>query len=439
MESLSNSLIVALEEEARSGAFCSEDSTTQELKRHHGGVFLHTHKDRVVHKLDQFLDVLREDTIMLRREVEDIFAHAQLSPDVPWTEMSWGSSSAVTSVVSSKELSPQLLPALHADAVVCVDSNDPKSSAVVKGLVHKNFEAAHGRSRLATENISCTKSAKDLVLTAWTAARAGLSMRRLQLRWLEAFAESKHFKAVVFAVLVLNTIVLGVDGTSIVKSAFEYYDGLSTSGEGDAFRGVPQWVETVEEFFFYFYSFELVVRILAHEGLFLVGPDWRWNYFDSLIVFMSVLERVTSAAENSSVFRLLRLMRLTRSSRTVRLLRLFPSLYPLQFMLLSCTNSLPALCWTCVLILIFFFLFSIVLTSAVGYFVADLTHTSETAEALRYHFATVPMCMLTLLLSFIGEVEFREVILSLLEVDLRLAHLRLLCWPIGNLLPGSLS
>uniref|UniRef100_A0A7S1F4Z2 EF-hand domain-containing protein n=1 Tax=Noctiluca scintillans TaxID=2966 RepID=A0A7S1F4Z2_NOCSC len=160
-----------------------------------------------------------------------------------------------------------------------------------------------------------------------------------------------------------------------------------------------------------------MARILAHEGHFLVGPDWRWNYFDSTIVLISILERLVSVVGNSSVFRLLRIMRLSRSTRTMRLVRFFPSLYPLQFMMLSCANSLPALGWTCLLVLILLFLFSSVLTSGIAHFVGNLTHTSETAESLRRHFANVPMCMLTLFLSFIGEVEFRDVILSLLEVD----------------------
>jgi len=156
----------------------------------------------------------------------------------------------------------------------------------------------------------------------------------------------------------------------------------------------------------------------AHEGLFLVGPEWRWNWFDAVIVSVSILERFVTTGAGSSAFRLLRILKLSRSARSVRLLRMFPSMCPLQFLLLSCKNSLPALCWTCVLLLVLLFLFSAVLTSPVAYFVTQLPHNDPIAETLRYHFGSMSMCMLTLFLTFIGEVDFREVILVLLEVDL---------------------
>merc|ERR1712136_492315 len=115
--------------------------------------------------------------------------------------------------------------------------------------------------------------------------------------------EKKYVKALVFAVITLNTVVIGLDGAFSVNLAFRNYDRLDTTGGEDEPQDVPSWLETMEGFFFYFYCCELLARILAHEGHFFVGPDWRWNYFDSSIVLMSIIERLVSAVGNSSVFR----------------------------------------------------------------------------------------------------------------------------------------
>jgi len=90
----------------------------------------------------------------------------------------------------------------------------------------------------------------------------------------------------------------------------------------------------------------------------------------------------------------------------------------LQFLLLSCANCLSALFWTGALVLVLLFLFSIILVSATANYINEITVTSEHVEYLREHFNSLPMGMLTLFLSFLGEAEFKEVILVLLEVDL---------------------
>jgi len=304
-------------------------------------------------------------------------------------------------------------------ADLAADTNDSSMwSRQNKESVHKNFHAAQCRSKYFSakpdSQAAVMKAARSSLTDVCNWTNASLGTKRLHLRWLETCAESKQFKAVVFAVIIINTLVIGLDGALQVSFAFETYDGRDVNGE---WHRVSQVLVTLEDIFFYFYCCELVVRVLAHEGLFLVGPEWRWNYFDTSVVALSLAERLVSALGNSSMFRLIRIMRISRSSRAVRLLRVFPSLYPLHFMMLSCTNSLSALCWTCVLVLTLLFVFSAVLTTGVAHYVADVSDTSTTAETLRFHFGSMPMCLLTLFISFLGEAAFREVILVLLDVD----------------------
>ena len=132
---------------------------------------------------------------------------------------------------------------------------------------------------------------------------------------------------------------------------------------------------------------------------------------------MSFLEHVKFVPGNSNAFRLIRILKLSRSSRTVYLLRYLPSVYPLQFMILSCKNSLPALCWACVLVASLLCLMSALLLDGVADFVDQITETSDVAELLRRHFASAQVCSLTLFVSVIGEADYREVIDVLMTVD----------------------
>ena len=107
------------------------------------------------------------------------------------------------------------------------------------------------------------------------------------------------------------------------------------------------------------------------------------------------------------MLRLIRILRLSRSSRAMRLLRLFPSLYPLQFLMLSCTNSLPALLWTSMVVAMLLFFCSIIFTSGVALSVSDVKkhdrHCRGFARLLWFH-----ADVLADALSFLGEAGFQR-------------------------------
>merc|ERR1712136_232364 len=208
---------------------------------------------------------------------------------------------------------------------------------------------------------------------------------------------------------------IAIDGSYGIAYAFERYDSRANVHSGSR---PPTWLQVADYCFLTVYFTELFVRVVAFQGLFLVGPGWRWNLFDLTVVLGAAAEVALSSVSIPSVWRLARVLRLSRTVRTLRILRMFPSVYPLQFLLLSCANSLSALFWTGALVLVLLFLFSIVLVSAAANYIEGVTGTSEHVEYLRDHFSSLPMGMLTLFLSFIGEAEFKEVILVLLEVDL---------------------
>jgi hypothetical protein len=57
----------------------------------------------------------------------------------------------------------------------------------------------------------------------------------------------------------------------------------------------PSSHSIVEMCFTIFYTFELGVQILVHRKVFFFGPDMVWNWFDSVIVIVAVVELVLSA------------------------------------------------------------------------------------------------------------------------------------------------
>lgn len=291
--------------------------------------------------------------------------------------------------------------------------------------VHDNFVVAKamGRTNFARFK-SVIKDRKSLPVCVYmahcvthSAARwfSCMVTRRVSFPCLETLVESMLFRVAVLSVIILNTICIAIDGSYGIAYAFERYDSRANVHSGSR---PPTWLQVADYCFLTIYFTELFVRVVAFQGLFLVGPGWRWNLFDLAVVLGAAAEVALSSVSIPSVWRLARILRLSRTVRTLRILRMFPSVYPLQFLLLSCANSLSALFWTGALVLLLLFLFSIVLVSAAANYIEGVTGTSEHVEYLRDHFSSLPMGMLTLFLSFIGEAEFKEVILVLLEVDL---------------------
>jgi len=243
----------------------------------------------------------------------------------------------------------------------------------------------------------------------------GCMMRkRLRLRRLETIVEHTSFRLAMLAVIFLNAVLIAVESSYAIHSSFVFYDS-----NGTELPSIPKWLGVSDHVFFGIYLVELLMRLFAHEGRFFVGSHWLWNLLDlTVVLFASVELTLVSGGSNSMMFRLVRLLRLTRSVRAMRLLRIAPALYPLQFMLLSCQKSLTALFWATLLLILLLFLFGVGFISVATEYVKDsATHSNEVVEDLRQHFRSVPIAMLTLFLSFVGEVDYKEVILTLFEVD----------------------
>jgi len=216
------------------------------------------------------------------------------------------------------------------------------------------------------------------------------------------------FKLTILVLIFVNAIFLALESAYDIQNSFDAYDAAS---RGDtAHPSIPVWIEQADLVFFGIFCLELVLRLLAHEGRFLFGTEWRWNLFDFTVVSLAAAEIFLADVASPTLVRLLRILKISRSFRTFRLLRFAPSLYPLRLLLLSCKNSLAALFWSSVLLLLFIGVFGIIFVSGAKTYVDDASSSDLVVEDIREHFETLPTAMLSLFLSFLGEAEFKNII-----------------------------
>ena len=227
--------------------------------------------------------------------------------------------------------------------------------------------------------------------------------------------EHSIFKLVIVGVILANALCIAAESGFAIRNSFESFD--SRVAGGSEVSHTPSWLESADYVFFAIYLAELLARGLGHEGLLVVGPEWRWNVFDITVVVLAGVELVLEGVASPTVVRLLRLLKISRSIRTLRLLRFVPSLYPLQVLMLSCNNSLAALFWSSMFMVLLILVFAVIFISGAKSYVDTASTADAHVETLREHFNSLPMAMLSLFLAFLGEAQFKEMITVLLEVS----------------------
>mmetsp|Transcript_92028 Transcript_92028/g.269247 ORF Transcript_92028/g.269247 Transcript_92028/m.269247 type:complete len:635 (-) Transcript_92028:165-2069(-) len=195
----------------------------------------------------------------------------------------------------------------------------------------------------------------------------------------QRIARSPLFEYATLTVISLNAIWIAID------TDHNTADALFDSGAG--------FILAENLFCAYFFT-EWFIRFLAFKRK-LNGLKDAWFAFDSLLVFMMVMEtwvmsfvvKFTSSDAgagmgNASILRMARLLRLSRMARMVRLLRAVPELMILVKGMASATRSVV---FTLILLLFFVYIFAIF-----------FTQLAEEHEALSPYFHSVGQSMYTL-------------------------------------------
>ncbi len=158
-----------------------------------------------------------------------------------------------------------------------------------------------------------------------TIQRRSVSMRE----HLVNLVESKPFSRFILVIIIMNRCVLG----------------LETLPEVAAHSGVL--LHALNTISIAIYATEAILKLVAHGSSYFRSG---WNIFDFLIV-------ITSVIPSGGVFSGLRMLRIVR---TLQALRLVSGLAPMRKIVSAILRSLPGIGWTVVLLLLLYYVFSII-------------------------------------------------------------------------------
>merc|ERR1712232_1130214 len=108
------------------------------------------------------------------------------------------------------------------------------------------------------------------------------------------------------------------------------------------------------------FIFEFSLRCVAEGSRVFFGPDWRWNYFDLVLVATSLLDILAASVliGGMEIGRVARTMRLLRITRTLRIVRLLRFLREFRKMVYAMASSAKTLFWSLVLLLFVMYAFA---------------------------------------------------------------------------------
>ncbi|CAK9086705.1 unnamed protein product [Durusdinium trenchii] len=219
--------------------------------------------------------------------------------------------------------------------------------------------------------------------------------------------------------ILLNVILLGIE-----------VDYSASVGQFD----IPDWFNHMNTVIVLFFVLEIVLKFMALGCWdFWFGEDATWNFFEFLIIIVSVvdvaLDFVTTAISsnlNTGQLRLVRSIRLARALRSMRVMRLFRYVSALRTLVLSIISTMGSLLWTLALLVLIFYSFGVMLTQLVidhcRYNTIESTGDTNaipTCEPiLKMYWSEVPESMLTLFMAITGGVSWDDAVRPLRDVSM---------------------
>lgn len=242
-----------------------------------------------------------------------------------------------------------------------------------------------------------------------------VNARCLTFRCVEHFVESWAFTFGVIAIIVTNAVFVGVTADLSMRNAVSSYHNQSGLKYADILRS--NRVITVDLLFNSIFALELFLRILAQQGSFFFGPEWNWNFIDTVVVALAFVDTaLLSIGFSPSYIRVLRVAKVVRPVRMIRILRLAPMFNKLHALMLAFTRCGSMLISAVVFLWLMMFVFSIVFSSAVAAYISDADYGNTHVAQMQTFFGSLLMTMLTLFMTISGGVDWWDVCSLLLEI-----------------------
>lgn len=244
-------------------------------------------------------------------------------------------------------------------------------------------------SRGDTRVVCCTR---EIEIDPELAAEPGMSTWKLVLR---TIVDSDNFAYIVTSLVLLNAILIGIETDYTARHAL-------TDG-----HGLPGGHE-LGQLFCWAFTAEVSARIIGCGAAdFFFGSDWKWNWFDFLVVGLQWFEDFANlffggvGGMNLGFLRILRTLRVIRIMRLARVLHL---VVELRTMVASITASLKPLLWAMLLFSMLIYAVAVALTQTVN----ELRQTTRHDGDLDKYFGNLGVAVLSLWECISGGIDWHD-------------------------------
>lgn len=149
------------------------------------------------------------------------------------------------------------------------------------------------------------------------------------------FVQGSVFSTIIFVVIILNSIILGLQTSTTVM-------GVAGSV-----------LNVADRVCLAIFVIEMIMKMVVLRLKYFKDG---WNWFDMVIILISIISDLTFL----SSFRVFRVFRVFRSLKSLRSLKLVSSLKSLRVIILAIIRSLPSIGWSLLLMLLIYYIFSII-------------------------------------------------------------------------------
>jgi hypothetical protein len=239
-----------------------------------------------------------------------------------------------------------------------------------------------------------------------------------ECEWSAKIVARSEFEYIVALLVLANGILIGIQTDHEAKNIEDRSD-------------LPFAFVFLDKCFAVCFLGELLLRLLTSKLKFFTdAKNWKWNWFDFLVVALQVVEELMSlytlivlreslgSSSSYGQFNYLRVLRILRLTRIVRLVRLLRLIGELKTIVDSILGSMRSLFWTMLLLMLFIYMIGVYFTQEVAdHRVAVMENEirDEKDDELEYHFNSLIRTLLTLYASMTGGVDWESVAAPLID------------------------
>uniref|UniRef100_A0A7S2Q899 EF-hand domain-containing protein n=1 Tax=Zooxanthella nutricula TaxID=1333877 RepID=A0A7S2Q899_9DINO len=302
-----------------------------------------------------------------------------------------------------------------------VDADAPNAPPTTMNAMNSTSRSGRGSAKASTPSLSRanTRATPDKEALTWEfqqeltrrdriAKELGIkerleqSMDRVQQSRGWKFIHSAHFQLLVSFIILLQAAMVGYGAQVALTVAVKK-------------EMPPPWVSYVELSFSVFFIVELAFRIGVEQWCFVLGPEWRWNAFDSILVILSLVD-ISNASKtgNAMIGRVFRVSRFFALMRVSRVMRQLPSM---RTILLSILDSIISLVWCFVFIAFIMYVFAVLISFGAAEQIRDLPWKDPEVLELRRWWGSLYRCFVTLFMAISGGADWVDMTRPLLLVN----------------------